>query len=442
MAKHYECDIYATVGNDDKKAFLVNQFGISEERIFSSRNCHFKRHIMRMTGGRGVDVVMNSLIGELMDATYQCVADMGRIIELGKVESIQNKPIGMFDLLRDISIIGVAVEYSLFFRQDCPEFFEWMHKNSNNGCVKPFKWTAFEVKDADKMFRFMLTGKHIGKLVLQFREEEDNRKPVVVRPSAPVLSVRHRTYFNPNKVYIITGGLGGFGLELVQWMIQKRARKFVLTTRKGISTDYQSFVVNRLKAFGKHLKFFDIEIRVSQNDCLTIESTRQVVAEAQELAPIGAIFHLSLVLCDSLFVNMTYEDFRLPIDTKYAVLLNFDRLCRQLDYPLDYFVVFSSLASGKGNAGQSNYALGNSLCERLCEQRRRDGLHALAIQYGPIGDVGAVARMQAIKQSFKMSSLAIQRINSCCLVLDVLLAIDQPIVTSYVSFRFPTLHVF
>ncbi|CAG2119522.1 unnamed protein product, partial [Medioppia subpectinata] len=105
-------------------------------------------------------------------------------------------------------------------------------------------------------------------------------------------------------------------------------------------------------------------------------------------------------------------------------------MTRQLDYKLDYFVVFSSLACGKGNAGQSNYSFGNSICERICEERRRDGLHGLAIQYGPVGDVGV---FEGTDQLLLFSTLRKQRINSCCDVLDKLLAIKQSIVTSYVK---------
>ena len=110
---------------------------------------------------------------------------------------------------------------------------------------------------------------------------------------------------------------------------------------------------------------------------------------------------------------------------------NLDVESRKLGYNLDYFVVFSSVACGKGNAGQSNYAFGNSLCERICEQRRKDGLHGLAIQYGPVGDVGV---FEGSDQMLSMSTIQKQRINSCCDVLDKLLSIKQPVVTSWVSY--------
>ena len=139
---------------------------------------------------------------------------------------------------------------------------------------------------------------------------------------------------------------------------------------------------------------------------------------------------MALELNDCLLENMEFEKFCSTVDTKHKIFSNLDQITRRLDYKLDYFVVFSSIACGKGNGGQSNYSFGNSLCERICEERRRDGLHGLAVQYGPIGDVGV---MSDTDKALVWSTLKKQRINSCCDVLDKLLSIKQAIVTSYVS---------
>ena len=91
--------------------------------------------------------------------------------------------------------------------------------------------------------------------------------------------------------------------------------------------------------------------------------------------------------------------------------------------------MFSSVTCGKGNLGQTIYSYGNSMCERICEQRRRDGLHGLAVQFGPIGDVGV---FEATSQVLELSTVQKQRINSCCEVLDKLLTSGSPVVTSWV----------
>ena len=429
ICKHYECDIYVTVGNEEKKRFIVEEFGIPENHIFSSRDVQFKYKILELTKGKGVDLVVNSLTGEKLDAGYQLLTESGRFVEIGKFDMVQNKQIGMFDFLKDTSFIGVAVDVGLMRNPHfATDFFEWMHKNSTNGCVKPFNKIVFKANEADKAFRYMTTGKHIGKIVIRIRDEEKDKVVKYIKP-AQELVVSRKTYFDPNKAYIITGGLGGFGLELIHWMMFMGARKFVLTSRNGIKNDYQKFVINRLRMFGEKTKFFDVSVEVSKNDCLTVESAQQVLSEAQNMGRIGGIFHLGIILNDCLIEKITYEQFCESIDCKYKVFDNLDKLSRKLDYNLDYFVMFSSVTCGKGNTGQTNYAFGNSLCERICEQRRRDGLHGLAIQYGPVGDVGV---FEGTNQVLELSTLQKQRINSCCDVLDRLLTASTPVVTSWV----------
>ncbi|CAG2108061.1 unnamed protein product, partial [Medioppia subpectinata] len=450
MCKHYDCDIYTTVGTEEKKQFLINEYNIPEERIFGSRDKQFlineynipeerifgsrdvlfKAKLLKITNGKGVDVVLNSLSGEKLDASYECVANSGRFIELGRFDMIQNKQIGMFDFVRDIQFIGVVVDIPIttdikFFY----DFYDWVHKNSKNGCVKPLNYTLFEAKDADKAFRYMTTGKHMGKVVIKMRAEEIDRRPLMAIKPAVDMVTTIKTFFDPNKVYIITGGLGGFGLELIPWMQFFGARKFVTTSRSGLRTEYQKYIYNRFKKFYKNMKIFESQWIVSTADGFTIEGTNQVLREAQELGPIGGVFHLTIDLNDCLLGKLTFEKFCSSIDTKHKIFANLDQLTRQLNYPLDYFVVFSSLTCGKGNGGQTNYAFGNSMCERICEERRRDGLHGLAVQYGPVGDVGVFA--DTSENLLSITCVRMQRINSCCDVLDKLLSIKQTVVTSY-----------
>ena len=408
---------------------MVEEFGIPEDHILGSRDIQFKYKILQLTKGKGVDIVINSLTGEKLDAGYQVLAKSGRFVEIGKFDMIQNKQIGMMDFLKDISFIGVALDVALMEKANIStEFFNWMHENCRNGCVKPFNKIVFNANEADKAFRYMTTGKHIGKIIIKLRDEEKDKVVKHIKP-AQEMNVTKKTYFNPNNVYVITGGLGGFGLELIHWMISMGARKFLLTSRNGIKNDYQKFVINRLQILGQQNKFFDVSIQVSKNDCLTAESAKQVLSEAKNMGIIGGIFHLGIILNDCLIEKMSYEQFCESIDCKHKVFDNLDKLSRKLDYQLEYFVVFSSVTCGKGNTGQTNYAFGNSLCEKICEQRRKDGLHGLAIQYGPVGDVGV---FENTSQMLEMSTLQKQRINSCCDVLDKLLTAKQPVITSWV----------
>ncbi|CAG2181994.1 unnamed protein product, partial [Oppiella nova] len=201
-------------------------------------------------------------------------------------------------------------------------------------------------------------------------------------------------------------------------------------SRFGVRSDYQNYVIKRLAEFGRKYKLFGAQTVVSTADCLTREGAERLVSEAGQLGPIGGVFHLTLLLHDSLIESQSVENFTETVENKSKIFAHLDQVTRALPYKLDYFVVFSSLACGKGNAGQSNYAFGNSMCERICEERRRVGLHGLSIQYGPIGDVGALSEKD---QAVQLSNLRKQRINSVLEVLDKLLAVNKTIVTSFVK---------
>ncbi|CAG2102296.1 unnamed protein product, partial [Medioppia subpectinata] len=149
VCKHYECDIYATVGTEEKKQFLMNEYNIPENKIFNSRDILFKSQIMEATEGKGVDVVLNSLSGEKLVATYECVANSGRIVEMGRYDMVQNRKLGMFDFVRDIDLICVVLDLVVERNPKfLPEFFDWVHKNITNGCVKPINQTVFPAAEA------------------------------------------------------------------------------------------------------------------------------------------------------------------------------------------------------------------------------------------------------------------------------------------------------
>ena len=431
VCQHYKCDIFVTVGTEDKKKFLMNEYNIPENRIFSSRDIQFKFKIKELTKGKGVDLVLNSLAGDKLEASYECVADCGRFVEIGKYDLQMNKQLGMFSFLRDISFIGVSVDRKLFLVPGfAKRFFQWMHDNSNNGMIRPINRTIFRAPDAEKAFRYMTTGKHIGKIVIKLREEESLEIAINGYNPSQKLTATTKTYFDSRKTYIITGGLGGFGLELVHWMLFQGARKFVLTSRQGIKNDYQKFILDRIESLGNKFEMFRSKVLVSTKDATTTEGCKALLEEANELGPVGGVFHLSLVLNDSLYENQTYEKFCETVNSKTKAFENLDKLSRESKMDMDYFVVFSSVSCGKGNGGQSNYGYGNSVCERICENRRKDGMHGLAIQWGPIGDVGVLAQTEV---NSTLSGIVKQRINSCLEILDKFLQSKHSVVSCVVS---------
>ncbi|KAE8737946.1 Fatty acid synthase, partial [Frankliniella occidentalis] len=147
--------------------------------------------------------------------------------------------------------------------------------------------------------------------------------------------------------------------------------------------------------------------------------------------PVGGIFNLAVVLRDAFIENQTEADFATVALPKINGTIELDKASRALCPELDYFVCFSSISCGRGNAGQSNYGLANSAMERLCEARQAAGLPGVAIQWGAIGDVGLILETMGGNDTEVGGTLP-QRIQSCLNTMDVFLQQPQPVLASMV----------
>ncbi|XP_042306938.1 fatty acid synthase isoform X1 [Sceloporus undulatus] len=418
------CRVFTTVGSKEKRDYLQKRFPQLDANSFaSSRNTSFEQHVLRITNGRGVDLVLNSLSEEKLQASLRCLARHGRFLEIGKFDLSNNTPLGMALFLKNVAFHGILLD--AIFEEGNEEWeivSDLLTKGIKDGVVKPLRTTVFKREEVEPAFRYMAQGKHIGKVVIQVHEEENqnptkeaklNQLPAISRTSCP-----------PNKSYIITGGLGGFGLELAQWLIERGAKRLVLTSRSGIRTGYQAKRVQEWKQFG-------IQILISTSDAGTLEGAQRLIQEASQLGPVGGLFNLAMVLKDAMLENQTSELFCEVNKPKYSGTLHLDQITRQKCPELDHFVVFSSVSCGRGNAGQSNYGFANSAMERICEQRRHDGLPGLAIQWGAVGDVGVVLETMGSNDTVVGGTLP-QRISSCLDVLDHFLNQPHPVMSSFV----------
>lgn len=288
-----------------------------------------------------------------------------------------------------------------------------------NGAVRPLPATVFSDQQLEQAFRYrderwpraaracdsvlmvfacryMATGKHIGKVVLRVREEDAGAGNKLV-------SALPRTYMHGARSYVLVGGLGGFGLELAEWLVRRGATRLVLNSRGGVRTGYQAWCVRRWREKG-------VQVLVSRTDATSTEGARTLLREAARLGPVGGLFNLAAVLRDAFLENQTPDDFRAVAKPKldgesrlggregldaiaaeadvchFAATRALDAATRELAPELEYFVVFSSVSCGRGNPGQSNYGFANSAMERVVEQRQADGLPGLAVQWGAIGE--------------------------------------------------------
>lgn len=145
----------------------------------------------------------------------------------------------------------------------------------------------------------MATGKHIGKVVLRVREEEATGTAA----GAKLVSALPRTYLHGARSYVLVGGLGGFGLELAEWLVRRGATRLVLNSRGGVRTGYQAWCIRRWREKG-------VRVLVSRTDATSAEGARALLQEATRLGPVGGLFNLAAVLRDAFLENQTPDDFR------------------------------------------------------------------------------------------------------------------------------------
>ena len=159
-------------------------------------------------------------------------------------------------------------------------------------------------------------------------------------------------------------------------------------------------------------------VKISTSDPSSIVGAEKLVTEALALGPLGGIFHFATVLSDAFIEDQTPQRFKKVCAPKVDALGYLDAVTRKFCPDMDYFVAYSSQSSGRGFVGQNNYGYANNVMEHICEQRRRDGLSGLAIQYGPIGDVGLWAANDNIDLTSIGMVINTQRIPSCLEVMD------------------------
>lgn len=245
VALHAGLTVYTTVGSKEKREFLKKNFPLlKDSNIGNSRDSSFEQLIMRQTKGRGVNLVLNSLAEEKLQASVRCLGLNGRFLEIGKFDLNNNSPLGMSVFLKNTSFHGILLDSVMEGDDDViSEVVGLVADGIKNGAVRPLPTSVFNDQQVEQAFRFMASGRHIGKVVVKVRDEEMPK--TVMQPSTRLISAISRTYMHKEKSYVLVGGLGGFGLELANWLVTRGAKKLVLTSRSGVKTGYQSLMIRR-----------------------------------------------------------------------------------------------------------------------------------------------------------------------------------------------------
>ncbi len=383
LAKHFGAEIFATAGSDDKRDFL-RLLGV--DHIFDSRSLAFADEILAITQGEGVDVVLNSLAGEAINRNLRILKPFGRFLELGKRDFYENTRIGLRPFRNNIAYFGIDADQLM---QEQPALTQALFGEVmalfDEGILHPLPYRLFEADEVVEAFRYMQQARQIGKIVVTY--PHGIKAIHVPRPQPSPL------HLAADATYLVTGGLGGFGLRTARWLVEKGARNLALISRSGpVDADAQAAIVE-LTARGVH-------VLATACDVTDRHALAGVLATiAQSMPPLRGVLHAAVVIEDSLVRNTHAAQIRKVFAPKILGALNLHLLTSALK--LDFFVLYSSATTLFGNPGQGNYVAANAWLEALAAARRAAGMPALCVRWGAIEDAGFLARNTQIRDALQ-----------------------------------------
>jgi len=374
IAQWLGAEIYATVGSQEKRDFL-QLMGI--ENLYDSRSLTFAEEILQDTGGEGVDVVLNSLAGEAINQNLRALRPFGRFLELGKRDFYENTHIGLRPFRNNLSYFGIDSDQLMKVQPALTQrLFGEMMALFNDGTLSPLPFTAFNHSQVIDAFRYMQQARQIGKVVVTYEQ------PIAAKASQPLGN--SPLALSSQASYLVTGGLGGFGLKTAQWLVDKGAKALILVSRSGPASEEAQAAIATFEAQG-------VTVLAAACDITDRQALAGVLADArQTLPPLHGIVHAATVIDDSLIRNLNAERIHKVLAPKIDGARHLDALTR--DCPLDFFVVYSSATTLFGNPGQANYVAANHWLEAFAANRRQQGQPATCVRWGAIEDVGFLAR--------------------------------------------------
>ncbi|KAI0531882.1 polyketide synthase [Xylaria digitata] len=411
--------VFATVSTDEKAEHLSKNFGVPRENIFTSRNISFLSSVLAATGGRGVDVVLNSLTGEALHASWKCCASFGRFVEIGKQDMnnygildmqgfLQSKTFTAFDL-SDIYYDGSAKCQQQWSRL-LGDVLALFRSGKITMVEAPTVFSVTQVADA---MRHFASRNRIGKVVVNLDD-----------PNAQVLTLPESfsTTFDEGKTYLMVGCLGGLGGSLSKWMVSRGARKFVFLGRSGLQKPAAKDLVRDLELLGATCK-------IIQGDVCNRKDVDAAIAAVE--GKIGGVVQAAMALNEALFTAMGHDAWHEAVDPKLAGTWNLHHSLESRDDQLAFFLLMSSVSGSIGTATESNYCSASFFLDLFARYRRSLGLPATSIGLGMIAEVGYLHENPGIETILRRHGIHAMNEDEMLLVCDLMLSKAHAEVPNY-----------
>ena len=358
LARHFGLEVFGTASVG--KWSVLERLGLDAEHIASSRDLEFAERFQAVLGDQGVDVVLNSLAGEFVDASLGLVGADGRFLKMGKTdrrdaEEVAERYPGVS--YRAFDVMEAGPDRIQEMLAELVDLFE-------RGVLECLPLRIWDVRRAVDAVRFMSQGRHVGKNVLML-------------PAPPL---------GGEGTVLITGGTGGLGGLLARHLVERHGvSHLLLASRGGPDAEGARELVGELKGLGARA-------RAVACDVSDREQVRSLLESIEVSHPLRAVVHTAGVLDDGILGSQSGERVRGVMAPKAGGAWHLHELTREMD--LSAFVLFSSATATLGSAGQANYAAANAFLDGLASYRRSQGLVGCSLAWGSWAQAGMVDQLR------------------------------------------------
>lgn len=371
VARRLGARVIALADGPKQQSYLQE---IGRIEVVSSETLGFVETVRERTGNVGADVVLNLLQGELAEKALALVAPFGRYVDLSgssvRAQASDNRSVTAVDMAQ------LAAWRPAQFTQLLKE----VREGFRSGAYKATLHHGVAAERADEVAQALQVSDRVGGVVMEFEQ-------------SPALD----SLFDADASYLITGGFGGFGLAVAAWMVEQGAQHLVLVGRRGAATPEAQQAVEALREAGAQV------LAVSADIANEADVARLFAQIWEQAPPLKGVFHTAAVLQDSPINRIEPQHVHTVMGPKAAGAWWLHRHTRNL--PLDYFVLFSSVACMVGGPGQASYAMSCEYQDALARHRRALGLAATSINWGALAEVGMIARHGEVEKYFNLTGV-------------------------------------
>jgi acyl transferase domain-containing protein/NADPH:quinone reductase-like Zn-dependent oxidoreductase/acyl carrier protein len=404
--------VIATASSPER-ADLLRTLGA--KHVIDSRSLTAVEEVAQLTGGHGADVVLNSAPGEAVLALLEAAAEFGRVVEVGKTEIFGGRLIDMGVFNKNLSLISVDMDRMMAHRRDLArEVSREVLALLRSGEYELLPTRIMPVSQLADAFSQVARSTHLGRIVLDFNE-----------PAPPAKRIRPITDIRSDAAYLVTGGLGDFGLATAKWLAGKGAGTIVLAGRSGAARPAQQAAVEALRAGGADVRVEQVDVADRAGvDALLARLTGPLgLPETAGARPLRGVFHAAGVLADEPLGTLSEQGLAAVFTPKVNGALILHEALQAAGTELDHFVLYSSVTSQAGTVSQLSYAAANAVLDGLAHHRARLGLPALSVNWGSLAG-GMATTSEQVSQFLALQGVRPLPLDAACEYLDAAIGLD------------------